>query len=525
MSRTKNDSPRIRDGREPRSVAGCAGSVHACTVLLTCALIAAFGTNADGASPAASDSPVCSISQITRLAGGGQPHISGRGTRIVFSGDMGLHMFDTTTGEMTQLTTTEGFGAPPTAYYSIDDAGIHVAYATSANPVGNNADRNIEIFVVEPNTGHITQITNTSQAASYAPALSGDGTRVAFVSDADLTGRNPDHRPAVVLFDAVSGTFTHIGFFGSASSWPEISATGNRVAFLSADDLTGENPEGNPELFLFDTTTGLVQVTHTTTGGVTADKPSMNHDGTRIAFLSTADLTGDNPDGDAQFFLFDTTTHTFTQITHSGAGQFSSMDAEGALVAFRAVSSTGNIEVYLADITTGTITQLTISGFQKNSVWPSVDAAGRRIAFRSTGDLTGDNPNGGSQIFLATCGVVNAHVSLTALESTFKTSADVAGCPAGVSGTFSFTGSLLALPGSPPLRDLQLQVHTLTNDNLLQNADSGPARIAATLTVPTAGGYSDGVLTPGEAVDVPFVICLQDRSPFQLFVDVLGEPH
>ena len=75
------------------------------------------------------------------------------------------------------------------------------------------------------------------------------------------------------------------------------------------------------------------------------------------------------------------------------------------------------------------------------------------------------------------------------------------------------------------MSELRLQVRTLTNDNLLQNADWGPARIAAVLTVAETGGYADGVLSSGEAVDVPFVICLQDRIPFRFFVDVLAEPR
>jgi len=63
----------------------------------------------------------------------------------------------------------------------------------------------------------------------------------------------------------------------------------------------------------------------------------------------------------------------------------------------------------------------------------------------------------------------------------------------------------------------------LTNGNVLQNADSGPAGLAATLTVPHSGDYADGLLGPGETVDVPMVICLKDRSAFQFYVDVLGD--
>jgi hypothetical protein len=65
-------------------------------------------------------------------------------------------------------------------------------------------------------------------------------------------------------------------------------------------------------------------------------------------------------------------------------------------------------------------------------------------------------------------------------------------------------------------------VTSLSNDNLLQNADDGPAGADAVLTVPRAGAYADGILGAGEAVDVPFAVCLRDGSPFTFFVNVIG---
>ncbi|MBI2487132.1 MAG: hypothetical protein HYW01_09270 [Deltaproteobacteria bacterium] len=44
----------------------------------------------------------------------------------------------------------------------------------------------------------------------------------------------------------------------------------------------------------------------------------------------------------------------------------------------------------------------------------------------------------------------------------------------------------------------------------------------AQLTVPEADGFSDGVLSPDEFVDVPFAICLKNRKKFTFTVDVFG---
>jgi hypothetical protein len=119
--------------------------------------------------------------------------------------------------------------------------------------------------------------------------------------------------------------------------------------------------------------------------------------------------------------------------------------------------------------------------------------------------------------------VVNSLVTFVPLTSTYQTTSETTGCPGGFGGIFRFTARLTAKASSPALTDLRVQVQTLTNGNLLQNADGGPGGVGATVTVPQADAFADGLLSPDEAVDVPFVVCLQQRSPFRFFVDVLGE--
>jgi hypothetical protein len=118
--------------------------------------------------------------------------------------------------------------------------------------------------------------------------------------------------------------------------------------------------------------------------------------------------------------------------------------------------------------------------------------------------------------------VVNSLVTFVPLTSTYQTTLETTGCPGGFAGTFRFTARLTAKASSPVLTDLRVQVQTLTNGNLLQNADGGPGGVGATVTVPQVGAFVDGILSPEDAVDVPFVVCLQEPSPFRFFVDVLG---
>lgn len=89
---------------------------------------------------------------------------------------------------------------------------------------------------------------------------------------------------------------------------------------------------------------------------------------------------------------------------------------------------------------------------------------------------------------------------------------DITGCPenAGFVGKSSFSARLTNQSTSTSrLYDLMI---TLTNENLLQNADGDPGGVGAFLTIPQVEKYPDGVLNPGEFVDVPFVICLKDLS-------------
>jgi hypothetical protein len=71
---------------------------------------------------------------------------------------------------------------------------------------------------------------------------------------------------------------------------------------LSNRNLTGENSDGNDEILLYDTmTTSFTQLTDTT--GDFIAYSAVNGDGTSIAFSSNYNLTGDNPDGNAEVFL------------------------------------------------------------------------------------------------------------------------------------------------------------------------------------------------------------------------------
>ncbi len=256
----------------------------------------------------------------------------------------------------------------------------------------------------------IDQITDETAGSSLGPSINADGTRIAFFSNANINGGNPEGNSEIYLFDTATGIITQITDETAGDSFfPSINADGTRIAFDSDANINGGNPEGNDEIYLFDTATGIfTQITDETAGF--SVNPSINADGTRIAFVSNANINGGNPDGNFEIYLFDTATGIFTQITDETVGNSlgPSINADGTRIAFHSDANInggnpdGSLEIYLYDTTTGIFTQIT-DEMVGSSASPSINADGTRIAFVSDADINGGNPEGNDEIYLAVC--------------------------------------------------------------------------------------------------------------------------
>jgi Tol biopolymer transport system component len=239
--------------------------------------------------------------------------------------------------------------------------------------------------------------------AVFEPSISADGRWVAFRSAYNFTGQNPDVNFEIFLYDRQQAsvqqlTFTST-FFGNFE--PRITPEGDAVVFRSLYNFTGGNADGSFELFEAAVPSGTITQRTSFPGNAILQTPRMSHDGSRMVFLS-------NFDGTMDVMRLDRATGVVVPVTSSAFGSSVTMPAvngDGSVVAFRSSQNLdgsnpdGNPEVWrwvegqgtkAVTQTTGVINEL-----------PSLDASGRYVAFFSHANLAGGNPNFGREIFVA----------------------------------------------------------------------------------------------------------------------------
>ncbi|MEK6279606.1 MAG: lamin tail domain-containing protein [Acidobacteriota bacterium] len=189
----------------------------------------------------------------------------------------------------------------------------------------------------------LQRITNTSEESiNLNPSISGDGRVVGFESTDDVAaaGGVESFRAIRANVSVDPPTFLQLG--ATRAPAPAISQDGSRIAFASKDNPLGANNDANSEIFLYDGAK-LVQVTNTSPVDISLRAvngnflPSISDDGRFIAFSSNRDLTNQNADGNLEIFIFDTVALSFTQLTNT-SGIVGSTNAKisgnGASVAF-----------------------------------------------------------------------------------------------------------------------------------------------------------------------------------------------
>ena len=196
---------------------------------------------------------------------------------------------------------------------SISADGRFVAYSAADNPFPsptnpNNDDLNEEIFIRDRSAPSPAQITDTAGPGcrNSNPSIGGGGSdRVAFQTTCtDLPGVSGDL--TVVAWNGAAFQSLAVAA-GCISRNPEMSANGRYVAFISDCDHTGNNGDGNFEVFRWDLQTSAVSQTtiSSAANNEANDSVDLTADGSELVFVSSADFDAavGNPDGNLEVFV------------------------------------------------------------------------------------------------------------------------------------------------------------------------------------------------------------------------------
>lgn len=398
------------------------------------------------------------LNQLTHTQDGvpSAPSIDAAGKHLAyefgqeFSSENNIFSVDTVQRMPIPITNTSGHGGSAPRI-SLD--GTKVAFESRANLTGDNPDENYEIFLYDADTETLSQITSSLERDPYDgfsdPSFSGDGNKLFFRFSRDWY-EGQDGKDVFVVFDFATGSLTELFSTQGNYFFPLVSnMDGSILVFSVPANLTGQNPDENAELFLFDTSRDtLTQLTDTTETHISS--PTMDMAATKVAFSSTGNFTGENADGNREIFLLDLTSMDFSQVTQTTEGYNRSpeLSADGnrLVYSFRPPSKpqygyrglSEDTDIYLVDLPTGIVFDVSAKAPGGWNYSPTLNADGTRIAFQSASRITrfvhatlflpvsesttpdvppapaaaepaakldakNSNPDGWSEIFIATC--------------------------------------------------------------------------------------------------------------------------
>ena len=200
----------------------------------------------------------------------------------------------------------KGNGASSAAALSAD--GRLVAFASAAdNLVAGDVNGVADIFVRNRQTGTVQRFTAPNGAAGADPAISGDGTRLAFSAlDTDGIRR---------IYLVANGGAPQLLAIGSS---PALSSDGRFLAFVAP--VTGA-PAGTTGVFRHDLASGrgeLVSITPQGTSGTgTVNSPALSAHGSEVVFAATAaDLVADDGNAASDVFMAEASADTTPPVVN-----------------------------------------------------------------------------------------------------------------------------------------------------------------------------------------------------------------
>ena len=353
------------------------------------------------------------------------------------------HVFlrDTQTGTNTLISVNRfgsGVASGTSRSPSLSSDGRFVAFLSDASDVTTNSTtRGLYLVYLRDVPAGVTTLlsvrTNGLPSAEFdseAPAISPDGTRLAFVSlDSQLVPGDYNRSQDVFLRDVLAGTthlvseraatlpsFTGAGSFSVGAN--SISTDGRFVAFTSQDaNLVANDTNGVQDIFVRDLFTGEVTLASTGTNGVSANggsrAPAISGDGRFVVFVSDAsNLVPEDNNNASDVFLRDLQTGTTTLVSlrfdgggsANGASSTPSISADGRRVAYQstahnlvnnATASSTNVYIRNLSAATNILVNDLLNGSFNGASGPAISRSGRWVGFFSRSpDITASSATG-----------------------------------------------------------------------------------------------------------------------------------
>ena len=303
---------------------------------------------------------------------------------------------------------------------AVSSDGTKIVYTSGAtNLVGDDTNGFVDVFLTDTRTGTtilVSRHTDGTQGNDNAgtPSISGDGKMVSYTSLAtNLVDGDTNGRSDIFVYDTIAGTTTRAsvdsnGNEANDASWlSSVSGNGTLVVYTSrASNLVDGDTNRTTDVFTYRIASGVTTRVSVQTGGTQAGgggDSSISHDGTRIAFMSSAtDLVVGDSNAKDDVFMVDTTTNKTIRVSVDGAGNQAnggsyrpSISADGQNVAFVSVAtnlidddSNGYEDIFRYNTASGSVTRISVSsdGEQANkpSEWPSISSDGSKVVYTSS---------------------------------------------------------------------------------------------------------------------------------------------
>jgi len=293
-----------------------------------------------------------------------------------------------------------------------------VVFASDANLTGGNPDNSLEAVLwshrefrrnepPNPNSATLEVSVGANLEESTAPAAGRSTRYTPFESLANLTGQNADGNREIFVYDASRDTFAQITNTTGVDNRRPSTQTSRQVMFDSTANFTGGNADGNREIFLAKLQRGGWVITQKTNsvGPVENHAGALGRRGNSLVFSSNGDFTGQNADGNREIFLLEKTS--FDQITNTTVGENINpvINPRGRFIAFESTADADgpgatltNRRIFFFDLNNGTTRLISRSFFGTNAN-PRI-SKGRYVVWESTANLTGSNPGGERVIYL-----------------------------------------------------------------------------------------------------------------------------